>query len=78
MTAGSPIRSQAQHDMLLRAAANPDYAKARGIKPEVAQAMLDDHKRAGAPKLPERAPASTTPIAATARPPRKFNLIGSR
>lgn len=57
MTAQSPIRSQAQHTMLTKAASDPDYAKQRGIMPEAAQALLDGHKAAGAPELPDRVDA---------------------
>lgn len=45
------IKSQAQHDMLTRAAADPVEAARRGMTTEMARAALEAH--AGG-KLPER------------------------
>ncbi len=50
----SPLRSAAQHRMMERAVADPAYAKQRGITREAAQQLLDGHKDAGSPRLPER------------------------
>lgn len=77
MTApSSPIRSQAQHAMLKRAAGDADYAERRGIGQAAAQTMLDAHDKAGAPDLVERVEADTV---GTRKPKtaRKFKLLGS-
>lgn len=50
----SPLRSAAQHRMMVRAVADPAYAKQRGITKEAAQQLLDAHEEAGSPRLPER------------------------
>lgn len=47
----SPIKSEAQFNMLTRCSLDPDYAAQRGIAPDVAKQMLSDHQRAGAPAL---------------------------
>lgn len=62
----SPIRSTAQLAMMTKAAADPAYAKSRGITQAVAQAMLDDHKAAGEPALPDR--VETAPTASKPHP----------
>lgn len=46
--------SEAQRAMFSKCAADPDYAKARGIDPAMAQQALADDEQAGNPKLPER------------------------
>ena len=48
------IRSAAQLAMFTKAAQDPDYAKQRGITPELAQQHLDAHKANGEPSLPDR------------------------
>lgn len=79
MTKESPIRSQAQHAMLTRAATDTDYAKARGITCEAAKALLDGHAAAGHPKLPERAmqTAAVMSIATVRAAKAKAKLLGS-
>lgn len=72
----SPIRSQAQHAMLSRAATDTDYAERRGIDPKVAQSLIDQHVEAGAPKLPERAEADAKG-SARAWKAKTFKLLGS-
>lgn len=72
----SPIRSQAQHEMLTRAATDPDYAKRRGIDAAVAQSLVDQHIAAGAPKLPERADADASGSARTQSKPKSYKLLG--
>lgn len=74
MTAPSPIRSRAQHDMLTRALAEPDYAAQRGISAELARRMLADHQAAGAPDLPDRVAPATR---AGSAPRRKRKFLGS-
>lgn len=73
----SPIRSQAQHAMLTRAAADAEYAKRRGIDQGVAQSLLDQHAACGEPDLPERAPADTSGSARTSTKPKTYKLLGS-
>jgi hypothetical protein len=76
----SPLRSQAQHTMMTRAASDPDYAKKRGIEQSTAQDLLDQHAAAGSPKLPERVEADTrgsqraTPQ--KRQKPQKLRLLG--
>lgn len=48
----SPIRSQAQHAMLTKAASDPEYAKLRGITQDDARDMLQAHIDSGSPTLP--------------------------
>lgn len=54
------IVSQAQLAMFQKAAANPDYAKSRGIAQSLAQDHLDAHKKAGSPMLPDRVVSLTS------------------
>jgi hypothetical protein len=49
------IVSKAQHEMFTRAASDPDYAKLRGISPDLARAKLQAHADAGSPELRDRA-----------------------
>lgn len=60
------ITSQAQLSMFERAAADPDYARARGIDGALATRFLDAHRAAGAPQLPARA-GSVAPMRAKPR-----------
>jgi hypothetical protein len=76
MTAQSPIRSQAQLAMLKRVASDAAYAAERGISQVSAQALLDDHVKAGSPALPDRVKlAAPNP---PARPAKKYKLLGAR
>jgi hypothetical protein len=60
------ISSQAQHAMLERAAADPDYARSRGIDPQLAARSIEAHNSSGGPELPPRAaPAPGKPKAAS-------------
>lgn len=71
----SPIRSAAQHRMLVNAAGDPAYAALRGITQDAARDLLDRHEAAGSPKLPER---SDAPQATPSRPkPRAYKLLGA-
>lgn len=72
----SPIRSQAQHTMLTRAATDSDYAQRCGIDPKVAQSLIDQHVAAGAPKLPERVETDTK-AGARVWKAKTFKLLGS-
>lgn len=76
MTAPSPIHSTAQHTMLAKAASDVEYAKSRGITQSAAQTLLDGHKAAGSPTLPDRVePEGATPR--TKKPSRKYKLLGA-
>lgn len=66
------IASQAQHAMFTKCAADPDYAKSRGISQDVARQALDEHQASGAPKLPERAGSQRTAPAPAAKAPPKL------
>jgi hypothetical protein len=72
----SPIRSQAQHTMLTRAASDADYAKRRGIEQTTAQSLIDQHVAAGEPKLPERAEADASGGARASAKPKSYKLLG--
>lgn len=72
----SPIRSLAQHAMMTKAAGDADYAKTRGITQQAAQQLLDDHKAAGSPTLPDRIePEGATP--GTKKSSHKYKLLGA-
>lgn len=48
------FRSEAQRRMFQRCVEDPDYARSRGINPQMAKEALDAHEAAGNPELPER------------------------
>lgn len=48
------FRSEAQRKMFQRCVDDPDYAKSRGINPQMAREALDAHVAAGSPELPDR------------------------
>jgi hypothetical protein len=72
----SPLRSRAQHAMLTKAAADPEYAKSRGIEQMTAQSLLDQHKAAGEPELVERVKAGEA-RSLRAGKTKTFGLLGS-
>lgn len=64
--------------MIERASTDADYAKSRGITREAAQSLLDAHKEAGEPKLPERVVPPDAPLTTSGKPWKKFDLLGTK
>jgi hypothetical protein len=62
------IVSAAQHAMLQKAASDPDYAKQRGISPDLAREAIEAHTAGGSLKLPDRVEAKAKPPAPPKRP----------
>lgn len=48
------IVSEAQRLMFEKAAADPEYARSRGITRDLAHTAISAHKAAGSPQLPDR------------------------
>ena len=76
----SPVKSQAQFDMLTRVAADPGYAAQRGIDQATAAKMLAEHAAVGSPALVpghvgDRKDKGPTP---RLKKGRKFKLLGAR
>lgn len=71
------IVSEAQRQMFEKAAADPAYAKSRGITQELAQQHLDAHEQAGKPSLPDRAASTIKSTLAATRTASKPKLLSS-
>ncbi len=51
------IKSEPQRAMFEKAAADPEYARSRGITQDLALKFIHAHRAAGSPKLPEQSAA---------------------
>lgn len=71
----SPIRSQAQFEMLTKVASDPQYAAARGMAPETASQLLKDHAAAGAPPLVPGRIGDHRTAGATPRTKKHYKLL---
>lgn len=70
------IHSAAQLAMFEKAAADPEYAKLRGISPDLAKARLDAYREAGSPELRDRAERKSGKPRQRKQPP-GLGLLGS-
>ncbi len=70
------IHSAAQLAMFEKAAADPDYAKLRGISQDLAKARVAAYRDAGSPELRDRAERAASKTRQRKQPP-GLGLLGS-